>query len=116
MEQMQKVSVFKNKDGHWYRNLEFDLVVYPTVDDEVKRFEFSIRHKGHSIQIHWENGHLDSYAIDQGETDPTKNMSPLLKKISHSLQKETFNKFLKVSEEIPEVWRNFVFTELRRIL
>ncbi len=116
LDPMQKVEVFNRPNGLWFRNLEFDLVIFPLNDKSVERFELTVRHRGHTMQIQWANGHIDSYHVDQGEYDPNRNMSPLLKKVNHSLQHETFSKFMKVSSEIPENWRNFVFTELKKIL
>lgn len=97
----------------WFQDDYFDLFTWQNEQDEVMVFQLCYDRLGKERVIIWDNeqgfGH---HCVDDGESSPNKNMTPVFISVAKFSYDEVITPFIQESQSIDEIIRCFVTQKL----
>jgi hypothetical protein len=98
----------------WFTNNYFDLIVWQDNISEIIKFQLCYDKSGKERALTWTQGRgFDHNLIDDGESSPLKNLSPILLADGLFQASEVLKRFVADSEVIEQQIRAFIIDTLR---
>jgi hypothetical protein len=103
-----------DRKRRWFSDDDFDLIIWWDNDDIISGFQLCYDKQKSERALTWrqESG-FSHERVDSGETNPTKNQSPILVPDGLCPIDEITDQFLSKSKEIDPIIRSFVIVKLR---
>jgi hypothetical protein len=105
---------FDDGKRRWFSDDDFDLIIWWGSGNVISGFQLCYDKQESERALTWrqESGFTHE-RVDSGETDPTKNQSPILVPDGLCPIDEITDQFLSKSKEIDPTIRSFIFAKLR---
>ncbi len=99
----------------WFSDDYFDLIVWMEPDDRIRGFQLCYGKFKSEHAVTWtEEKGFGHERIDDGESNPSKNLSPILLPDGACPINDVIRRFLQASIEIDKNIRQFVETKLKK--
>ena len=108
----------KNEKKHWFQDEYFDLFVwFDTTNGKITSFQLCYDRGKQERVISWdyEKG-FSHHNIDDGETSPHKNMTPVFIQYGRFAHHEVMPKFLQSSSQIDTTISYFIIQKLNEYI
>jgi hypothetical protein len=102
-----------DKTRRWFSDDYFDLIIWINQDDSISGFQLCYDKYGKERALTWtkKNGYSHE-RIDDGELNPSKNLTPILVPDGLCPTQEIIDLFLSNSSELDSRLRSFVLEKL----
>lgn len=75
---LTEVTVHSLSGTRWFRNTFADLLVETNEDGLITNFSFSYTKRNRSLSLEWDGFRLRTFQIDEGDSKPLQNQTPIV--------------------------------------
>lgn len=110
--QLSEVKAHKNPNCKWYRNSVLDLTVEYSLGGSIQSFQLEFIDRNNSYSINWDHFNLKNYVFDEGDSDPMKNQTPIVRAELSKSPAYLKDNFIKYSQNLSPEIRAFVLDKI----
>lgn len=113
---LTEVTVHSLSGTRWFRNTFADLLIETSPDGVITNFSFSYTKRSRSLSLEWDGFKLRTFQIDEGDSKPLQNQTPIVTAELESSPKEAHDILSRVGSHLdPEIF-DFVCSRIGAIV